>query len=970
MPDIGGMGVDLSNGRRANLQPSTTARERVFIRITPNGTAVPGSPGSAEYTHDKWNPYSPQARTKLEEDAGLAIGEAVQLQQAYDAWQETQRAQQASAVAAQPATTAPAGPTLDVTQRILHQPAAQGTFLPAFTLAALVGLLSREGMAADTVIEWGSSYADIACVLDVDFHSTTAPKSTLPDLNQLGDELSPAPALWWISHGGGLKAVYLTIPRSVYTARELAAGAAAQVSCDPTVVAAQGTVEIITHTRHPTSTRQGRTCGVIHRPLQTEYFACLHRFSHADATEQDIEEACEELGYTIGDRLPHDECLIDPGHVSQSPNPVLVTENGLYCYSCAGRGDVGKGFRSWGAVRRTAGLPASEGAGGLPIMLAAQHFVHAEHVGCLLSSLASEIPAAYRRPLYSALLKSVHGADPRIPMAFAPFGFVRGDDCWLHTQTLKASQPLSKESVSVLPSVRVLNTEPDADPTTVSTSLTTLHINNGRIPGWMPIDPNRFVPIYTIHNEMPSSAMRATCTPALVVDGRPHVVYRSADRRLAKAEAIQRIQGHFPGISIPYLTAILVAMGSAESGEGMPPMLWASGKTGSAKTTTARIIMEMFGEQYENISGIREDRLGQVFGEALEDSRIVLFDDVAKITKDYLMWHTFFLKINRRHTFHKLYVGKTNVPVTAAVVITDRDAPSYFRKSLQFGRRCHHVRLDVLPQRWDQDLGHPVERWWQSTPELTEAAEAFYSWTVDEYFPPGQNEPFGVKMKRLGIPLFIEELTGDADDSNTALSEVLARLTMGICEAQAMTDSDEKRLGRGYREVVFGSQSAVGKAATELIEDQGPVMQDKEHLEMALDPFQPDLQQRLGLLEPARLEVREYGRKLFIRLIQDGIAARSRVKLVNRELFPVWPPDQSRFQHGPLNGFAPVNGHHPSLNGHSLAPAVPTLTVAETMAASAPSVSQTPDVSMPAAWARVFSGSLPPLPPAGRRPRA
>jgi hypothetical protein len=967
MPGVDGVSVDLSNGRRAGLQPSPTSRERLFIRISSNAAAVPGSPGSTEYTNGAWNPYSPVARSRLEQDAGLAVGEASTLQQAYDAWIASQRAQQAAQVAAQPAAAAAAtGPTLDVVQRLLHQPVAQGTFIPGLTASSVIALMSRPGMSPDTVIEWTAAQGDIACVLDVDFHDAAAPKPRTQDLDQLGDELNPAPAMWWISHGGGLKALYLAIPRSCFTARELAAGAAAQVSCDPTVVASRGTVELLTHTRHPTSLRKGKACGRIHTPGQTEHFACLHRFSHADATERDIEEACEELNYTIGDRLTHDQCLIDPGHVSQSPNPVLVTETGLYCFSCAGRGDPGKGFRSWGAVRRMNGLPASQDAGGLPIMLAAQHFVHAEHASLLLGALAPEIPTAYRRPLYSALLKTVHGMDPRVPLAFTSFGFVRGEDSWLHTQTLKTSQPLSKESVSVLPSVRVLNTEPDADPTMVSTALTTLHINNGRLPGWMPITPNRFVPIFSIHNELPSSSMRAICTPDLVVDGRPHVVYCPANRRLSKAEAIQRITTYFPGVSVPYLTAIIVAMGCAESSEGMPPMLWASGKTGAAKTMTTRIITEMFGENYENISTAREDRLGQMFGEALEDSRVILFDDVAKNPKEYPMWHTFFLKINRRHSFHKLYIGKTNVLVSSAIIITDRETPSWFRNSPQFGRRCHHVRLEALPRRWDQDLGHMVERWWQRTPELTEAAESFYSWVVDEYFPAGDGEGFGAKMKRLGIPLFLEERSGETDDANTALSEVVARLVIGICEAGPLSDNDERRFGRGYREVVFGGQSVIGKAATELIEDQGPVMQDKEHLEVALDQFQADLKQRLGLIEPARLEVRECGRKTYIRLIQDGIAIHNRMKLVNRELFPVWPPDQSRFRHGPLDG-AQVNGHHhPSMNGHALAPPVMAASVAEIMAGTAPPVSSLPAAPLPTAWAKLFSGDVPRLPD-GRR---
>ena len=110
-------------------------------------------------------------------------------------------------------------------------------------------LLSRSDLPIDAVIEAedGSDFQ----VLDLDTHDWPAPPSP-QELAAHAAAMTPAPDAWWISHGGGLKALYTG------TQSEPRALAAA-------FTAPRGfSVEVLRHTRHPcshSSSHPGRTCG-------------------------------------------------------------------------------------------------------------------------------------------------------------------------------------------------------------------------------------------------------------------------------------------------------------------------------------------------------------------------------------------------------------------------------------------------------------------------------------------------------------------------------------------------------------------------------------------------------------------------------------------------------------------------------------------------------------------------------------
>ncbi len=392
--------------------------------------------------------------------------------------------------------------------------------------------------------------------------------------------------------------------------------------------------------------------------------------------------------------------------------------------------------------------------------------------------------------------------------------------------------------------------------------------------------------------------------------------YLPVDQRVSRTVAEAAITEYFPGVSIAYLKAILIAMGVAESGGGMVPMLWATGPTGAAKSTTIRIVLEMLAEKWESMSEIPEERLDQIFGEALEETRAIVFDDFAKEPEDYKRLHTFFIRLTRGgHSYHKLHHGKRTVPMSSAIFLTDWRTPSYFLNDPQFGRRTHIVRLNVVPN-WEK-MGRKVESWWMKTAELQAAAETFFSYVIDDFFPDGDAEGFDVKMQRLGIHQLLDETGEDAHEHKSSLRELVYDLVMGICTMRSVNPIEEKRLGRGYREVIWKTQGTIGQACTDLVESLGAAKLNMESLNHVLEQFKGDLQDMFGLHGPATLQLRDYGAKTFIRLVEEGVRAHDRTKRINEELFPVWPlPATHRAEAltpKRVNGHA--NGHH--MNGHT-----------------------------------------------------
>lgn len=886
-PEVAAKIVALVDGRQAVIQMPAVIKDfpaRVRLEIIP-------AAGQAGYVLiDRWLYGSVQARNQARAEGNLHPTDIDAIMLALRDW-VAQATRALEAALAPPDENAPSAP-YGIIRRALNQSTGQAFSYDTVGVPNEVVriLTSSRDLAPDTLIEWPKDQIERLVMLDLDFHNAAVPKPAETEIDAIGYNLAPAPWCWWRTQGGGLHALYAQAPNSPFTAVELASGAVAQLLTDPTIVRCKGTVELLTRSRHPLALQKGKPCGPVHEAMPTDDFVCLAAFSAAGATDAEIEEVLEENGLTIGQRLSHDMCLIDPGHASQAQHPVVVCDTGIYCHSCAGR--LGNGWTSWAAVRAKHGMESTQGNDAEPIMQAVRHFVQFSHVNYLIEAIAPHIPVVCRKPLYSALLKKHHRAavpiDPRIGMATSDFFFVRGMSGWLHEASLGPVRPgLKKDDINVLASVCSLDSEGMPEPRPKDLTIMT---RDGRAKGWHPIIADSFSPFYAIHNRVQQNRRRASGVICTAWDARQSdavVKYRPQDRRISMELAEQRIGDYFPGISFKYLKALMIAVGCADSNQGMVPMLWVTGETGSAKTTTTRIIGEMFGEAHHNLSGAREERLDQQFGEKLSKTRMILFDDCAKDATTYNTLHTFILRITREHTFYLNYVGDTEVPVRSAIVMTDKRTPAYFFDSSQFGRRVHVIQLEGTTPKWDA-MDRRVEGWWQRTQDLTDAAESYFSHIVDEYFPEGDRESFSQKMTRVGVSLMADSHRDDNDD--TIRRERTVNIALAICEAPNLPAGDERRLGRGMKEVVFSSGTALGRLCLDLIESQGDVQVDYEHLLHGLESSEGYMKEVLGLVSLAKFHTKQHGKRIYIRLVEIGHGSQSSSKRVNQELFPTYPP--------------------------------------------------------------------------------
>jgi DNA polymerase len=850
----------------------------------------------------KFNPSSKTASRDLENEFLINETLAREILATYWTWAHDVREQVAKEEAEVPTKVPlPDFPTpyYGLRQRTKHQRKDEANSYDAVNSATgFLAVLKRTGLPDDTLLEWDKDKIEFCCVLDLDFHDPEAPAKPTPDeLDELGRELSPAPEAWWLSQGGGLKALYTSTPNRLFTAQEFATGAAAKLLTTFIVMKCHGTIEIDTKTRHPGAKQNGKQCGRVNLTIPDEKFDALARFSAAEATEVEVTDFLEDQGLTIGEMLGHDMCLIDPKHPSKS-NPVYVGKDGLFCHSCAGR--FGRGFMSWGYVRRYFGLGNAGDRSLSPIGEAVKFFTHVSHVDYLFKQLLPVLPEALRRTLYRTLLKSTHQRDPRISVAMGDFFFVRGLGTWLHADTLlPVGRPLNSTDVSILPSCLRFNPYDAEKPLSVSSAAVASHTNNGRIHGWVPIQPYIFEPIFFKHNEAAAVQDVVRCYPR-VRTTRDRVTYTNPKERLSLEECERRIEEYFPGVNLTYIKALIIAAGCAESGKGAIPMLWATGETGSAKTTTITIVQEMYGESYANLSEVEDDdRLVQLFGESLESTRLITFDDFAKEASSHKRFHTFLIRLNRHgHSYHKLFVGKQTPPVNSAVILTDWSIPRFFAVDPQFGRRVHLITLESrIKVSWEK-IGHFVEGWWKKTPELTAAANGLHSWVVDEFFPAEDEETFSNKMERLDIfPLEDEVAVGEGQ---VAMQELIVQLVNAIATTPPYDEvaSMQRRIGKGIRHINW-RKGSVGTLCTTLVDSLGKVDRDEEkiynveNLKHVLDPFQLKLAALFDVrsdVSSIAFDLKVWGSAAFIRLVEAGKSFRAKDRRINEELFRDWPP--------------------------------------------------------------------------------
>jgi hypothetical protein len=544
-------------------------------------------------------------------------------------------------------------------------------------------LLTRE-CALDTIIE--AVNAEFS-VVDADTHHWPKAPSD-EELFAYMNEVYPLPEASWISHGKGLKFVFIG---KHHEDRALAAAFSLPSSFS---------VELLKHTRHPRSARSdkpGTKCGQI-------IFNCTvpdgpFEFRNVGRlTPEKRDEALSKLQMELGQRYHHSFCPIDPDH-GNANDCVVALDEGIFCFRCSGNGKAFKdgmkpGFYPY-SVTALSDLTTLESL--------AKHRVHWTHAVYELKYRQPNLAEGLLRRAYEKTLTAVYKADdPRVAQVFNPhLSFVRGEGIWLSSSTLKLTT-VDNDAASALPYVQYIKTVKDvarAAPDTARRSEVKFR------------DPQGYTPL------RPFKGIRFDQAQAGVIPVRvgpkPKFEIKLLSDPMPKSDALAVIAEAFPLVEPAYLQAILAAAVCAEVGRGQPPMLCASGPSGSGKGETIRLAASFLSEDAVKVQLCDDpDAFMRSIGALLAaGSRFFVFDEFSKI-RNLSAKISSILQLGSTVSWRPLFHNSlVTTPCRAAFFFPCVSFNESLTTSPEFTRRVRHVRLYRKTPNWSCTSGGDTAAW-------------------------------------------------------------------------------------------------------------------------------------------------------------------------------------------------------------------------------------------------------------------
>ncbi len=549
-------------------------------------------------------------------------------------------------------------------------------------------LLMRE-VAPDTVVEAVDRDTELA-IVDCDVHHLKD-KPSHEQIATHESAIDPAPDAWWVSHGGGLKLVYVGPD---HRKRALVAA-----FCIPQLF----TIELLTRTRHPqaTSLQHGDArCGPVHFGVADPSIPFVWR-GIGRATEDHRCEALESLDMQDGGRYNHARCPLDPGADSSATDCVTVVDHGVYCHRCAARGiryrdDLAPGFMPWSAVvRGDQDVSVFGRLAATPV-----HWTHAQHeLRHLFPRLGIDLlQEAYRLAL------DAHAYHPLLIAAtFNPaLDFLYTTNGWVSSCTCEPTE-VDADAANGLPYVmRIQPAEPGGEPTVKYDSVRRSQARHRAIPSYSPLRVYRGVDFRpqdskTIPIKAPSNLKHAV---ALLSDPIP------------LDEAFCYLELAFPSLSRMYLRAILSALICAAAVQQQPPMLWCSGPSGSGKGETIRL-GQSFVDDSQIIASLEEDSesFARLIGHAQAAGHTGITIDEFGKTPKIRNKIPGLLKLNAQLTWRPLFKKFQTSPLHAAFFIPCVSFPAVLVNSPEISRRVLGCRLSRKVPNWARTSGGDTAAW-------------------------------------------------------------------------------------------------------------------------------------------------------------------------------------------------------------------------------------------------------------------
>lgn len=468
-------------------------------------------------------------------------------------------------------------------------------------------------------------------------------------------------------------------------------------------------------------------------------------------------------GWTMGKRLPHSACPIDPVHISGDSSPVAVLDKGLFCHSCQGR--HGNGFTAYAKLIATGTTMAPKA----DIADSARNYVPFSHVKIVMAStipLLSNTKEQDRKKIdemarwaYSAIVKQVHRGisimSDIYQRIFTDNPFCRGNGLWLRRDTLR---PLGKEiladTAKEFSSARCV---PDAAPllSLPSQMKVELHRQDGDIPGFQIINPVFGSPVHFHHNRVTDSGV-IRATPERRRDS---MRYLSTEQRMSAADQEAMITSLYHGYNVNYSKLLICAKGCGERGFGDIPYVRVRGVSGSQKTGNVMVTGSAVGETINNLRAQKDDNYGEAIGASALSGSMIFGDEMMKGIGPWTMsrLRPLILSITRTYTFRGVYIGTRTIDFNSAFILADTDIPPGLHEDEQFIRRFIDVcLLDRVPD-WKK-TGIDWSSYWNHTADMRRAFESMYSDLIDTYFYDGATMSFQEIAGDLGFNTVEETL--------------------------------------------------------------------------------------------------------------------------------------------------------------------------------------------------------------------
>lgn len=568
----------------------------------------------------------------------------------------------------------------------------------------LVRVLQERPPAPDWIIT-ADDHAEVT-FLDLDTHRWKEPPEQ-PALAAHVATLQPPPDVWWATHGRGLRAVY-TGP--YHRARAVAGALAAPKAFD---------VEIKRDTRHPLSLRSDRPsalCGPLGYNLTHPEAPFVFR-SIGKPTPEQRKQALEKLGMEVGGRYHHDHCPIDPTADSDAQGCVVVGENGVYCHRCAGRG---KTFQA-GAKPGWFPFTAVTGCADTLLDTLTRERVHWTHARLVLRHHHANLGEGVLREAYRLCLTACYKeTDPRVGLVFnRDLDFVRGAGLWLDSQNFKPTD-VDNDAANALPYVMYVVKGKDCEATVLADGARRSQVKNRDPRAYMPIRPYRGI---TFSDDIGTIPVQVAPHPRFPI----HLL----DDPLPLEEAFQFLARAFPRLNRHYLMGCIAAGICAEAGSGQPPMLCATGPSGSGKGETPRLAASFLGEDAIKVQLCEnaEEFMRNIGMILAAGNRFIVFDELGKTAALHKRLGPL-LQLGAAVDWRPLYQSvRVHTPCCAAFFYPCVRFPESLTNSPELLRRTRAVHLHRKTPNWEETSGGDTTKWRDRTEENAHVANSLLTHT-------------------------------------------------------------------------------------------------------------------------------------------------------------------------------------------------------------------------------------------------